>query len=327
MAAFLRRMHRERPAVVHCQWSLAPVLDARALAGLGRMGIATVFTAHNVLPHEARPWHAALARRLYQAADRLIVHSAAARERLLGLGGPDRARVHVVPMPALAVPAGSSTVLPEPPNRDAARAVLDLPLDVPLALFFGHLRPYKGLDLLLEAWPHVRAALPEGRLIVAGPVAGGDPAVRRIQGELARLGIAGAVELRPGYIPTDQVAGYFAASDVVALPYRATDDSAVLAAARGYGRAVVATAVGGLPEALEAGGGRLVPPDDPSALASALLDVLGAPDRRDRLEAEMRAAAAAWTWRDAAAATRAVYAEAVAGHAGAYRSRSRRDER
>jgi glycosyltransferase involved in cell wall biosynthesis len=333
LRSFMRWIADTRPAVVHLQWSLAPGLDAWLLGALRRQGIATVYTAHNVLPHEHRPWHAPLYRRLHRSAERVIVHSHAARERLIDLGGVDDdgiddgrfdgdriddgriddlgagdgARVRVIPMPADAAAP--------PPSRETARRALELSPEVPLALFFGHVRPYKGLDGLLAAWPAVAARLPGARLVIAGPVAGGDRAVRRIQADIDGLGIAGSVDLRPGYVAPAQVPALFAAADLVALPYRDTDDSAVLAAACGHGRAVVATAVGGLPEALAEGGGLMVPPEDPAALAEALVSVLSAPDRRDRLEAEMRAAAAAWTWRDAAEATQAVYAELVATRA------------
>ncbi len=308
LAAFLREMGQVRPAVVHVQWSLAPYLDAPALSSLRRKGIATVLTAHNVLPHEPRPWHVRQYRRLYRSVDRLIVHSAAARDRLIALGGIDAARVRIIPIPAhSALPSA-----PSPLDRAAARGALDLPLDLPLVLFFGHVRPYKGLDLLLAAWPRVASRLPQARLVVAGPVAGGGHAVRRLQSDIDTLGISASVLLRPGYVPEPAVAACFEAANLVVLPYRAVDDSAVLAHARGHGRAVVATAVGGLPEALAAGGGRLVPSADPIALAEALAEVLGNPDLRARLESEARAAAAAWTWRDAAIATRDVYDEAAA---------------
>jgi len=301
LAALVRHMRRTAPAVVHVQWSLVPHLDAWAVGALRGAGIGTVVTAHNALPHERRPWHAASYRRLYTAADRVIVHSNATRDRLLALGGVPPDRVRVIPIPA---DAERDAV-----DRRGARRALGLQDDLPVALFFGHIRPYKGLDDLLEAWPLVAQRLPGARLVVAGPVAGGTRHPRARSGSVDGSGPHGAVDLRPGFVAPPGVTSFFAAADVVVLPYRATDDSAVLATARGHGRAVVATAVGGLPEALAAGGGRTVPPGDRTALADALIAILGDPGARDRLEAEARAAAAAWTWRHAAAATREIYDE------------------
>jgi glycosyltransferase involved in cell wall biosynthesis len=127
---------------------------------------------------------------------------------------------------------------------------------------------------------------------------------------VAAAGGQEAVDFRAGYLPRAARDLVFAAADLLALPYRDIDMSAVLAAARGRGRAVVATAVGGLPEALAAGGGLLVPPSDPAALATGIAGLLLDPAWRGRLEAEALAAAAAWTWDDAARATEAVYADA-----------------
>ncbi len=301
LAALVRWAGQAQPDVVHLQWSLAPPVDAVVLDRLRHIGSAVVHTAHNVLPHTERPWHRPGFRRLYAAADRVVVHSRAARDRLLGLGGVAPDRVEVLPMPA-DEPGRVS-------DRRTARDELGFQADDPLVLFFGHVRPYKGLGVLLDALLALRRQVPGVRLLIAGPVAGGGRGLDRLRAAIAARGITDAIVLRPGYVPHSQVASCFAAADVVALPYRDTDDSAVLAAARGHGRAVVAAAVGGIPEALAAGGGLLVPPDEPDALAAALGQVLGSPATRDHLEAGARSAAGAWTWLDAAARLCQIYRE------------------
>jgi len=302
LAAFVRRVRAERPDVVHLQWSLAPWLDALAAARMRAAGVATVYTAHNALPHEPRPWHRRAARRLARGMDRVIVHSEATRRRVTDHLGLAPERVTVVPL------------APYAPDRPIARAearrALGIPVDGPVALFFGQFRPYKGFDALLEAWPRVRASLPEARLVAAGPAGGAAEA--RLQADVRARGLAPSVDLRIGHVGAAEHDALFAAADVVVLPYRDTDDSGVLAAARGHGRAVVATTVGGLPEALAAGGGLCVPPGDGRALAVALVEVLGRRERREALEAEARRAAAAWTWADVAARTRGVYRDARA---------------
>lgn len=304
LAAFARRVVTERPALLHLQWGLLPAVEARLWPRVRRAGVPVLYTAHNVLPHEPRPWQPAAWRALYRSVDGLIVHSAAARERLLALTELPTARVHVVPMAADEVPM--------PPDRAAARERLGLPPSAPLVLFFGHLRPYKGLDLLLDAFPAVAATVPNARLIITGPVAGGARGVLRLRDDIAARDLAAMVALRAGYLAPEQVDDFFAAADVVALPYRATDDSAVLQAARGRGRAVVATAVGGLPEVLAGGGGLVVPAAESGALASTLARVLAEPGLRESLEAAARSAARARTWADVARETLAVYRAAGA---------------
>lgn len=301
LAALVRLAVARRPAVVHWQWSLIPLLDGLAIRRLRRAGITAVLTAYNVLPHERRPWQATQWRRLYRAVDGVIVHSHATRERLLALTGLAVEAVDVIPM------AGDGP--PTPVDRAAARASLGLPPDGPVALFLGHVRPYKGVPDLVAAWPRVAAALPAATLVVAGPIGDGGAAAAAV----AAVATAARVEFRPGFVPTASVPAYLAAADVVVLPYRDTDDSAVLATALAHGRPVVATAVGGLPEALAGGGGVVVERGDAGALAGALVSVLGDGGRRAALAQAARAAAAAWTWRDAAARTREVYARRAAG--------------
>ncbi len=195
--------------------------------------------------------------------------------------------------------------------RDAAPIAdhADVRAATPIALFFGHIRPYKGLDILLDAWPEVVANLPSARLLVVGPIAQGGE--KRLRQDVEARGLGDTVILRLGYAPTDRISDHFAAADVVVLPYLDTDDSAVLATALGHGRASIASAVGGLPEALSRGGGMLVPPGDAPALAAALIEVLGDNAVRDLLEAEARASAVANGWDAAAQATIEIYDELI----------------
>lgn len=294
---------RHKPDVVHLQWSLAPPLDGAWVRALRRTGVSTVYTAHNVVPHETRPWHSRFHGWLHGSAGRVIVHSHATRDRLVDLGGADPDAVRIVRMPA--------DETRDVPDRAEARASLVPPIGpkVPLVLFFGHVRRYKGLEVLLDAVPRLQSRIPTARVLVCGSVPGGDTGVRRLRGDLASRGVADAVDLRPGYADSSAMRACLAAADVIALPYRSASDSAVLAAARGHGRAVVASDVGSLAETLAEGGGIVVPAGDPVRLADALADVLEQPGTRKRLEEEARIAARAWTWRDAAEATLGVYRE------------------
>jgi glycosyltransferase involved in cell wall biosynthesis len=325
--------------VLHAQWALLPPFEALLYRRLRRGGVPVVHTVHNVLPHEPSPAARWRWRALYTNADALIVHSRATARRLHrlldgggspdpGLGpGPGRVGVGLGPESALdlasrsadrihVVPMGPFTPFDGVhPSREAARVALHLPPEAPLALFFGLVRPYKGLDLLLEAWATVRQRSPEARLLVAGPVPGGAAAAAAWRRRIEGLGLGDTVLWHPGYVAEESVSRYLAAADVVALPYRETDDSAVLALARGHGRAVLATDVGGLREALAAGGGRLVAPGEAEALASALQEILDDPVIRERLESEQRAAASSWNWDEAARATIEVYRTVVRGRA------------
>jgi glycosyltransferase involved in cell wall biosynthesis len=172
-----------------------------------------------------------------------------------------------------------------------------------VALFFGRISHYKGLDVLLDAMPLAWAALPALRLVVAGE--GIVPEHRALEDP--------RVELHLGHVPDYEVAGLFARAACVVLPYRQASQSGVATQARQHGRAVIASTVGGLPELVEADTGRLVPPEDPQALASALVEVLGSP----QLTADLGAAAVGWadqaSWERIGELTLAAYAEHLAG--------------
>jgi glycosyltransferase involved in cell wall biosynthesis len=172
-------------------------------------------------------------------------------------------------------------------------------------LFFGLIRDYKGLDVLVRALPDV----PEARLVVAGdPV---DP-VEPLRTLAHDLGVDGRIDWRLGYVPATEVAGLMADATAVVLPYRRLDASGVLATALGHGRPVVVTDVGALGEQVrEHGAGRVVAAGDSAELAAALNELL-LPAELERAAAGAAAAARALTWDAAAEAHERLYAE-VAG--------------
>ncbi|MFC7621697.1 glycosyltransferase family 4 protein [Microlunatus sp. GCM10028923] len=175
--------------------------------------------------------------------------------------------------PVRVVPHGDEGVFvaaEPPPVADTDRRVL----------CFGTLTRYKGVDELLAVWPRVRAAVPDARLVLAGHL-GADLDADALRRTVA--GTAGA-ELHAGYVPMDQVPDLFGAARVVALPYRRGSQSGVAHLAYAFGRPVVATAVGDLPDVVRPGEtGILVPEGDPEALVAALTRLLCDPGEAERL--------------------------------------------
>jgi glycosyltransferase involved in cell wall biosynthesis len=187
-----------------------------------------------------------------------------------------------------------------PADRAAARSRLGLPAGAAVALFFGFVRPYKGLEGLIDALPAVAARVPALQLVVAGEF--WQPAGAFLS-RAAALGVAGRLRLDDRYVPNEEVGDYFAAADVVVMPYRSATQSGVVTLAAEFGRPVVATRVGGLPEAVEHGvGGLLVPPGDVPALAEALAAVLSDAALRERLSAGSRAGISRFDWSQLVAA-------------------------
>ncbi len=168
-----------------------------------------------------------------------------------------------------------------------------------VVLFFGFVRPYKGLRHLIEALPRLCSRLPELRLVIAGEFWDSFPSYTR---RIDELGVTPHVMIENRYIPNEEVGLYFTAADVVVLPYTSATQSAVVALAHRYGRPVISTDVGGLPEAVShETTGLIVPPGDPAALADAINRYFTDADLRHRLGQGVRQTADRFSWSETVA--------------------------
>lgn len=276
--------------VVHFQWLPVQSLDRHLLPG-----VPVVLTAHDLLPREPRPTQVGAQRRLYQAVAAVVAHSEYGRRQLVEQLGVDEDRVHVIHHGAFAHLAHQADERPLPEELDDVRG--------PVALFFGLLRPYKGLDTLLSAWAGIRDA----ELWIVG----------RPRMDLSSL-VADApagVRFVPRFVADDEVPAYFRRANVVVLPYSRTerfDFSGVLATALAFEKPAIVSDIGGFAELAELGAARLVPPGDAQALRVALEQLLLDPGARGRLAAGAAAAAAGpYSWDEAARRTLALYRELV----------------
>jgi glycosyltransferase involved in cell wall biosynthesis len=174
------------------------------------------------------------------------------------------------------------------PSRAEAQSTLKLTGNV--ALFFGHVRPFKGLDIALRAWRELKSDV---TLVVAGEAWWkGEAEYRALAEGLTNI----CFDFR--FIPDAEIATYFAAADVVLAPYRIEAQSGVALTAFHFARPVIATNVGGLPEIIEEGvNGMLVPPEDPAALARAV-DAFFARGDRATMERHAAAAARKYSWEE-----------------------------
>jgi glycosyltransferase involved in cell wall biosynthesis len=274
--------------VVHFQWLDVQWLDRHLLPD-GPL----VLTAHDLLPREPRPGQARAQRRLYDAVDALVVHSEYGRRQLVDVLGLEPSKVHVIHHGAFDFLARRPDVAPLPAELERVRA--------PVVLFFGLLRPYKGIEVLLDAWRHLHGA---ELWLVGRP--------RMNIDRLRALAPAG-VRFVPGFVTDAELAAYFRRADVVALPYSRTerfDQSGVLATALAFGKPTVLSDVGAFTEVAATGVAALVPADDPAALVQALRSLLEDPAERERLaRAAAAAAAGPYSWDEAAQRTLGLYRE------------------
>jgi glycosyltransferase involved in cell wall biosynthesis len=222
--------------------------------------ISRVVVCHNVLPHEPQPLARLLTRATLGHADLLVTHAPHQRGELEALG------LGATPLLEAFHPRFVARDLAAPPLPETVRAERARLGDPDLLLLaYGAVRPYKGVDLALEALARVDPAL-RVKLVVAGRFWGGKA---ELEAQAAALGVR--VELRDGYVSNEETALLFAACDAALLPYRSASQSGVVGLAFAHERPVLATAVGGLPAAVRDGrDGLLCPPDDPDALARAI---------------------------------------------------------
>jgi glycosyltransferase involved in cell wall biosynthesis len=276
--------------VVHFQW-----LDVQALDRWLLPNRPTVLTAHDLLPREPRPGQAWAQRRLYDAVDAVVAHSAYGRELLVSELGVDPGKVRVIHHGAF---RHLTLVEHEVPLPAGLAGVSD-----PVVLFFGLLRPYKGVETLLEAWRGVSGA---ELWIVGRP---------RVPLEPLRARAGDRVRFIPRFVSDAELPAFFRRADVVVLPYERTerlDWSGVLATALAFGKPIVVSEVGGFGELADLGAARLVAPGDPDALRAALSGLLADPQQREGLAwGALTAARGAYSWEAAARETLALYQDLV----------------
>lgn len=260
-----RRVRAESPDLLLLQWWVpywTPCLAT--VAGLvkrfTRIPIAIV--CHNVMPHDAGVFDRRLALTVLRYGDALIVHSEQDRYRLLAL--LPKARVVKAYLPTYA----GLAELQGGVDTAALRGQLNLPPGEPIMLFFGFVRPYKGLDYLIQALPRIRERVP-AHLLVVGEFWSSSEYYERFAEE---FGVARHITFVNRYVPNEELHPYFDLADVVVLPYIAATQSAVVQLAFGFNKPVITTRVGGLHEVVHDGrNGLIVPSHDDVALADAVV--------------------------------------------------------
>jgi len=236
----------------------------------------------------------------------IFLHTESNRQRFLSLFPVPPERTHAIPHgnESLFLAAANGTVTAGDLRRRYGLAPTE-----PVVLFFGTLTPSKGLPELLKAFALIHRA-GGAKLVIAG-----FPSkfvnINDLHQLAVELDLAKAVIFDTRYIPFEEVGPLMSLATVVVYPYRSSTQSGALQVAYAFGRPVVATTVGGLPDAVENGrSGFLVPPDSPEALAKAVLQIINNP----ALAAEMSAYArhlseTRYSWKPIASQVLSVYRE------------------
>jgi glycosyltransferase involved in cell wall biosynthesis len=286
--------------LVHFQWLALQQLDGLLLP----KGRPLVLTAHDILPREPRPGQLAAQRRLYDRFDAIVVHSEHGRARLTGELALDPARVHVIPHGVLR------------PAEDVPGEELQgegwLPAELrgserPVVLFFGLLRPYKGIDVLLDAWRQRDLGGSGGaELWIVG--------MPRMDIGALRSSAPAGVRFVPRFVSGREIPAVMQRASLVVLPYREIDQSGVAFTALGLGVPLLLSDVGGFPEIAATGAARTVPAGEPAALGQALEELLGDPAALATMARRARAAAEGqYAWEAIALKTLELYGRLLDG--------------
>jgi glycosyltransferase involved in cell wall biosynthesis len=264
MVQLVRVFRNERPAVVHFQWAPLPTIDLLAVRHIRRSIGPVVLTVHDIAPFNNSPTSVLQrigSKSIWQEFDHLIVHSEASRVRLTERGLPAE-RISTIPHGILDVaPAGV-----RPPREGG-------PLTIVL---FGKIKTYKGVDVMVEALARLPASvrLQCQVLVVGEPIIPVEPLMKRTEA----LGIADRFIWDLRYVSEAEMGEVFSKADIFAFPYREIDTSGVLMSCLPYGKPIIASAIGAFQKLLRDGThGRVVPPDDPDALAEAIRSLLADP--------------------------------------------------
>lgn len=223
--------------------------------------IPKIFVCHNVFPHERFPLDKFLARRVLKRGAGFITHSKMDADDLRSIVKNPNCETTVHPT--------YNMFKIKDMSREEARKILGIPEDKKILLFFGFVREYKGLKHIIKAMPDILRADSDIQLMVVGEF--GDDKADYM--ELIRKSGAGdSIQVVDGYIPDKEIEKYFAACDLVVLPYESATQSGIVQIAYSFEKPVIATDVGGLPEVVLNGKtGYIVPPKNHSELGEAIV--------------------------------------------------------
>jgi len=244
----------------------APGFAAVTWLLLKRTSVRVVYLLDNVIPHEKYPLGLFLTRLALKQGHGYIAQSGQVRRDLFEvLPGTDPAAVVTTPHPVydFGEPGRARK------SKAEARAALGLPAETRLALFFGFIKPYKGVVHLIDAAGVLKQEFGDDlRVLIVGDIYGEK---RPYLDRIAASGGADIIDLVDGFVPDAVVEDYFLAADLAVLPYLSATQSGIVQIAYNYDLPVVTTDVGGLPEVVRDGEtGFIVPPEDGDALAAAV---------------------------------------------------------
>ena len=223
---------RHRVRIVHFQIVELPMIDLCLMILLKLFGKLIVFTPHDIIHNKRYPLSRVITSLQYRIADRIIVHKKVNVETIVNGFNINPGKIRIIPH------GGYEYFVNSKITKTYARKTLGFNEDYKIVLFFGNIKPDKGVDILIKAMPIIRQKIDNVRLVIAGRLTGG-LSEQWLIGELNKYSITDIVSTKPEFIPDDAVTLYYMASDIVVLPYTEISESGVLRYAQTCGRGVV----------------------------------------------------------------------------------------
>jgi glycosyltransferase involved in cell wall biosynthesis len=241
--------------------------DVLFLIILKLTGIRIVYTAHNILPHNRTKFDFLIYKLVYQIVNEIIVHSEYIKNKLVSTFNVSSQKVNVIPHGNFDIYLPKENI-----SKNDARKILNLKEDDDVILFFGYIKEYKGLDTLIQSFPKAAQKNSKLKLLIAGMPENLKLKERYIK-LIESLNCKESVLYEFSFIPSNSIALYFSASDLVVLPYRNIDHSGIIHLSYSFARPILATNVGDFSEIIEERiTGFLVEKDDHNILAEAIYD-------------------------------------------------------
>ncbi len=257
---------KNKDAAVHFQFFRFR-FDILFFVLLRLFNVKLIHTAHDVLPHEEKKIDYLLNYFLYRASRKIIVHSSYIKNKLSSIFNINKEKIDIVPHGNFDIYKSSSPI-----SNEEAKKELSLSPTDKVILFFGFIREYKGLDILLDSYSLVHQKNPEIKFIIAGSIATKSLA-QVYKNKISTFQSNGSLITNFNFIPSEKVATYFTAADFVVLPYKDIDHSGIVHLAYSFEIPIIATNVGDFAETIEEGkSGYLVKKNDPNALAYTIIE-------------------------------------------------------
>lgn len=254
---------RDRDILVHFQFPRRIRIESLFIFYLRLSGVKIIFTSHNILPHEYKKIDYFFRYILLKSSVAIIVHSNYIKKELMKT-------FHVCSEKIFIIPHGDLLFEPRI-SQNEARKELNLRTYDKVLLFFGLIREYKGLDVLIAAFRLAIKQEKKLKLLIAGNPFN-EQLNKRYQMLIQKQNLNDRISYRPEFIPREEVSSYFTAADIVVLPYKKIAHSGVIQMAYSFGKPVIATKVGDFPDMIvQNKNGFLVNKNKPEELAEVIL--------------------------------------------------------